>query len=177
MSTDTITGLEGEAQPRQQLLALFDEHYNPFVTLGHRLGPDALNVVLEELGGQKPHIPQPQNFWSGLEREVRDEQIRGQFRGNNYVELADEYGLSERQIRQIVDSQRREYKRAPETTKAVHVPNELYGDFEALTRRYGGVSMRELMAVALKASLAAPEVHKALREKFGEQTELQVVNG
>lgn len=43
-----------------------------------------------------------------VERNSRNDEIRAKFRGNNYRELAREYGLSEVSVRQIVDEWQRQ---------------------------------------------------------------------
>lgn len=90
------------ADDKKALLAQFGDDYSPLVELIRRLGPEQGEVVLEVLGGTKPHIPTAVNFWGSLSREVRDEMIRVRFRGNNLAELISEFGLSERQLRYIL---------------------------------------------------------------------------
>ena len=87
------------------LLASPDAPDEPLVRLGRRFGTAVVEAVLDELGGSKPHIPQRENFLAKLERAARDGEIRRRFRGNNYRELADEFGLCERQIKTIVNGQ------------------------------------------------------------------------
>lgn len=52
--------------------------------------------VRNEAGGSEIYIPSPS-------REARNLAIRQKFRGNNLDELADEFGLSRRQVERIVN--------------------------------------------------------------------------
>lgn len=92
---------------RARVLEHFSPEHSPLIEIGQRIGPDALNAVLEVLGGQKPHIPKAETFWASLEREIRNERIRARFMGNNHQELADESGLDVRQIYYIVHGRQR----------------------------------------------------------------------
>lgn len=88
---------------QSRLLAQFGPQHSKLVDLAHTLGVDGINRVLDTFGGEKVHIPTRDAFWDGLYRNVRDETIRAQFRGNNLGELAIEYRLTERQVRNILD--------------------------------------------------------------------------
>lgn len=90
------------SQRRDDLLGNFSDEHSDLVALGKRIGAEALQAVLEVFGGQKPHIPSAEDFWARLDREVRNERIRANFRGNNYAELAMAERLDERQVRRIV---------------------------------------------------------------------------
>jgi hypothetical protein len=85
-----------------ELLSAFDPDHSPLVELGQRIGPDALNCVLEVLGGEKRHVPTRENFWAAVQREIRDHEIRARFNGRNVRQLAAEYGLHWRMIYRIV---------------------------------------------------------------------------
>lgn len=87
---------------RAELLGRFDSGFSPWVELGQRIGPEALDAVLEILGGTRPNIPTRERFWVDLEREARDARIYAAFRGNNLLELAEAFQLSPRQVRRIV---------------------------------------------------------------------------
>lgn len=87
---------------KEDMLSNFDDEFSPFVKIGKRLGAAALDVVLEELGGLKPHVPTRESFWLKLERELRDRRIFVLFRGDNYPELALLFEMSEKQVRNIV---------------------------------------------------------------------------
>lgn len=156
---------------REQQLALLDtfsDEHNEFVALGKRIGPDALNAVLETLGGQKPHVPTPTSFWSGLVREVRDEKVRARFRGNNIDELAQEFELSERHIRNILatSKQRRAVARS-ESTRPVQVSVSRYDAVAGLAAEYV-VPMRTMIDALLDIALSLdPEISKMkLRERL-----------
>ena len=80
-----------------------DESKNrEFLELGQRIGAFALNELMEYLGGEKKHIPKADTFWNNLLRDVRDHEIKMKFKGNNYVELAEEYTLSARHVHRII---------------------------------------------------------------------------
>lgn len=76
---------------------------NAMVVLAARIGIDALAAVLDELGGQKAHIPTRQDFFRALyvprrDRHVRELSASGRF-GDD--ELARLFGLSRRHLRRI----------------------------------------------------------------------------
>lgn len=156
---------------REQLLDCFDGEYSPLVALAKQIGPEAIDKLLSELGGTKPHLPTSENFWSQLRREVRNESIRAQFRGDNIHQLSLETGLCERQIRAIVNSNVRQYRRAKEAAKAVHVPDSAYDPYANLAMVYG-VSVRALLACVLENALESEDVRKALEQEFGAQMAL-----
>ena len=86
----------------QQLLECFDAGWSPWVDLGQRIGVEALREVMEVFGGQKPHVPQFQEFTRKLTLEVRDRESRAKFHGDNYDELAGAYGIDPRHVRRII---------------------------------------------------------------------------
>jgi hypothetical protein len=94
--------MRSSEDPRRALLERFHPDHSPLVALGLELGPDVLDAVLRQLGPSKPHIPDREAFWVGLERELRDERIRVEFDGTNVCELAERYSLSPRWVRQIL---------------------------------------------------------------------------
>lgn len=153
---------------KQQLLEAFDPQYSPLVELGHELGPEVLERLLRKMGGQKPHIPSPENFWGNLEREVRDQRIRDRFRGNNYAELALEHDLSERQVREIVKSSPRNYKRPPDPRVPVKLPAELHGGLAAEAKRMN-VAARDLAAALLEEALADAAMMNRVAQRLGVQ--------
>lgn len=89
-------------EDREALLAHFSPEHSDFVRLAHRIGRRALEIVLEELGGMNTYVPKVENFYSKLWLEWRDECIRRADRGNNQAELASTWGISERQVREIL---------------------------------------------------------------------------
>jgi len=91
-----------EQDPRALLLAQFPPDHSPLVEIGQRLGPDALEIVLQVLDKPKAYVPEVDVFWAGLERDARDARIVAEFRGDNLTELAEMFGLSRRRIRQIL---------------------------------------------------------------------------
>lgn len=88
--------------PLDDLLVHFSPDHSAWVSVGHRIGGSALATLLEELGGTNLHVPTLEHFRLALWRRLRDEDIRARFRGNNYHEISADYGLSPRQIRNIV---------------------------------------------------------------------------
>lgn len=90
-----------------QLLASFSPDHSPWVALGQDIGGQALQRVLEHVGGTKPHVPMPDSFRADLVREIRDTDIRARFNGTNYDELSADTGLTPRQIRRIVHGPRK----------------------------------------------------------------------
>jgi Mor family transcriptional regulator len=62
-------------------------------------GRKAVRIIVEELGGLQIHMPSVRT----LEIEARDAQIRREFDGSNYRELALKYGLDLRWVRKIID--------------------------------------------------------------------------
>lgn len=89
---------------KDRLLAMFDSEYSPWVAIGQRIGAAALDVVLEELGGTKPHVPMQGTFWRGLERVVLRESIRHEHGkgGKTVQEVADSFGMTYRQTHHIL---------------------------------------------------------------------------
>ncbi len=106
MGTTQAGAMGEEARLSVHDKSMILEHYGPdagpLVELAKRIGPAAMDHVLELLGGERPVIPEPESFWAGLARKIRDERIRGEFTGNNIGELAAKYELCERQVRRIV---------------------------------------------------------------------------
>jgi len=60
-------------------------------------------VLVEELGGLRVSVPDLHD----LAREERNIRMRAQFDGRNYFELAFRFGISVRQVRNIIDGERR----------------------------------------------------------------------
>lgn len=69
--------------------------------LGHPKGTLALKAVCEKWGGETCYIPSQTELFLA----VRNEEIRRQFKGDNYEELALNYKITERQVRRIVNGQ------------------------------------------------------------------------
>lgn len=94
------------SEAKRDLLARFPKEHSIFVELGHALGPEVLDTVLRIFDGVGVTPPKAENFWRGLERELRNERICAEFNGGNYPELATRHGLTVRQVRNIVEAQR-----------------------------------------------------------------------
>lgn len=92
-----------EVSQSELLNCYSEEHPSDLVQLGKQIGADNLNRVLSVLGGRNVYVPTGEQFWKGLYREIRNEEMRAKFRGNNIKELALEYDLDERQVRRIVN--------------------------------------------------------------------------
>lgn len=139
---------------RVDLLSKFDVTYSDLVALGQRIGPDALNAVLETFGGQKIHVPTVTSFWSGLAREIRNEEIRARFRGNNLDELAHDYAMSEKQLRNVLARRGRKREGGVRSARAVIAcsTNKATSIRALAVRR--GVSMRTCVDQLIDAALA-----------------------
>lgn len=70
--------------------------------LAEALGLEVYLTLTELCGGTSLYIPKRES----LEREGRDRAIRAGFTGGNLRELAAAFGLSERQIRKILQGRR-----------------------------------------------------------------------
>lgn len=121
----------------QDLLEQFDHEFNDYVAFAKEQGPEALNALLERLGGQKVHVPTLVNFWTGLQRQVRNEDMRARFRGNNYKQLAIEYGVSEREARRIIHCAPRKYSPKTPPHRPVKLPDWLHAELAEIVDREG----------------------------------------
>ena len=73
------------------------------------IGLDNYKRLVNVFGGLSIYIPKA-DAW---ERMARDEQIRAEFDGYNFKELAGRYGLTEVRIRSIVSDKMREVRARP----------------------------------------------------------------
>lgn len=96
----TLGGSMPKSENRAALDGLFQRLCSDF---GEASGFSIIKTIVEELGGLRVSIPGLQD----LEREERDRRILSLFNGRNYIDLADRFGLSPRQVRHIVDGKRR----------------------------------------------------------------------
>lgn len=147
---------------KRALLEMFAVDHSPLVRLGHRVGIDALEAMLDEFGGLKPHVPTSDAFWGRLAREIRNTQIQGRFHGNNLAELQCEYGLCERQLRAILTGRtsRRGRREAAKVTRIS------YSAADALSGLAGNAPSRHLfnaLAVTLQRN---PEFAKAVNDEL-----------
>jgi len=85
------------------LLDMFDEGHSDLVELAKLIGLDGMRAVMQVYAGQKPHIPQYDNFINGLQRTARNNEMCNRFTGDNHGQLALEYKLDESQVRRIVN--------------------------------------------------------------------------
>lgn len=67
--------------------------------LADLIGLENYKKLVIAYGGLQLYIPKPDSF----SRTARNEQIRAEFTGSNFKELASRYGLTEVQIRSIVN--------------------------------------------------------------------------
>lgn len=120
----------------RDLLEQFDPEYNDLVAFAKECGPEALNKLLARLGGLKVHIPRPENFWHGLWRHIRDQDMRARFDGRNYGTLAVEYGISEREARRIIHKPARQYSKS-QRRRPIQIPEKLYQEICEIAQRDG----------------------------------------
>lgn len=151
------------------------------IAIAKKIGAEGLCQVLDELGGQKPHIPMTKSFRDKLARIERDELIRKEFDPGHdtwYRDLAEKYsyykglsGLSEKQVRNIVHSDRKVSARKPENYKPVklhHVLHEKLAE-EACVRN---TTMHGVLDVIVELALEDERIDEELTKKFGKQTSL-----
>lgn len=158
------------AAEKTTLLAMFDESYGDFVAVGKVVGAEHLEALLQALGGQKPHVPTPENFWQQLRRAARDEEMRRKFKGHNQQELAIDYRMSERQVRRILAAPARE-RRKPEPVKSLKVSVAVYARVAMLAQRLNA-SARTVHNVLVDIALALPDLDERLRAAFGGQRDI-----
>lgn len=158
---------------KAELLGAFADEYSPFVRMAKalvaQLGPvdgvAAFEVALAELGGQKPHVPMAANFWHGLSREVRNEQIRARFDGRNLVELALEFDMGERYLRDIVAGGPKRYTAKTEPRHAVKISDAHHAACMAEAERWQATE-RQVVDLALRFALDSPEFEAVLKARF-----------
>ena len=67
--------------------------------LGPELGPKAIKIIVEDLGGLPIYVPSQRT----LEIEARDKAIRADYeKGFLYTSIAKTYGLKTREVRRII---------------------------------------------------------------------------
>lgn len=94
---DIATSLYVQMRALDELARLADAHVA-------RLALQLTEGLRAEIGGSQPYLSKG----SGYELSLRDRQILAEYRGNNLDALAHKYGLTTRQMRNIVDAQIRE---------------------------------------------------------------------
>lgn len=163
-----------DSEKMTELLEHFDDNYHPLVKVAKVAGVEAVQALLDEVGGTKPHLPTWENFTAILAREVRNESIRAAFNGRNYSQLEIEYGLKERQLRQIIHGKPRNYQRHNEPTKTIKVSDEHHEKLELLAEDYGS-TVRAITDAVFTAALEHKDIHAALRKACGgEQTRMNL---
>ena len=88
------------ANPAAVRLSDIPEEYQDIV---ETIGMEHFLALVALCGGQSLYIP----MRASLERDGRDRDIRARFSGGNYRALAAQYRLSVRQVRRIVNGNRR----------------------------------------------------------------------
>ena len=83
-----------KSETRDALDSLFHRLCTDF---GEASGKTIIRTIIEELGGLRLSFPDMRE----MSREERDMRVRARFRGN-YEELASNFGLSPRQVRNII---------------------------------------------------------------------------
>ena len=84
-----------------------------FLRFGKEAGIEIVKFICEEIGAIRTSVPAVELFG----RIDRDWNIMRRFTGNNFEELALDYGLSSRQVRNIVHNCRRVRALIPRATK------------------------------------------------------------
>jgi len=152
---------------KSEILNCFTDDFNPMVFLAKAAGADVAERFMEYCGGTKPHIPTKGNFWQSLETQVRDETIRTRFNGENYGQLALEYELSDRHIRNIVHKEQRPQFRQVDNAKALRFRPDVVETLNQVAARYGNnVSPAAVANVIVQAAAQLPEVKAALDAAF-----------
>lgn len=161
------SGHNENSTDQAKLLEIFDDDFSEMVALGKRIGPAALNSLLEIFGGQKPHIPTVHAFWRSLEVTVRNEEIRARFRGNNLRQLVLEYELSERQLRNIVAGER--YVRPPLSAppRSFKLSEARASQVQALAEGHH-MTLRAMHEILIAVVLALPDLQQRVAAEIGQ---------
>lgn len=77
--------------------------------LAETIGIDAYRELVKQYGGTHIYVPEHE----GYKARQRNEQIRADFDGYNFRELARKYGLAESSIRRIVEDIKDNVRRRP----------------------------------------------------------------
>lgn len=77
--------------------------------LAETIGIEAYRGLVKQYAGMHIYVPEHETFKNGQ----RNAQIRGEFDGYNFRDLARKYGLTESSIRRIVDDMREKIRKAP----------------------------------------------------------------
>lgn len=174
---DTVTKIN-------QMLEMCDDEQSPVIALGKIIGAEALAEVMEEFGGQKPHIPTLDNFYDSLARDYRNKKMRDLFHPTHYGydRLAREFSgfmglgtLSERHVREIIHADQRTYKRKPEQYKPVKL-HKNYHHAIALKANVYSVPMATLLQELIDIAMKSEDTQQILDAKFGRQITLDVAS-
>ncbi len=77
--------------------------------LAETIGLEAYKRLVKNYGGMPIYVQQANSVMKG----VRDQELNEKFDGDNFKELAVEYGLSKNTVRAIVTPKRKELRSAP----------------------------------------------------------------
>jgi hypothetical protein len=92
-----------------------------FLRLAQRIGIDALAVVLDEIGGEKIHIPSREFFFHALFRQQRDEEItRRLANGESAIVIGLDLGIAQRTVQHIAQRHRSDDAAPPEMVDRCH---------------------------------------------------------
>lgn len=165
-----------DAKTKALLLQAVGPEHSDLTLLGARAGTEALDILMDILGGLKVHIPSPVKFWSGLAREIRNGKMRAEFNGSNYAQLAAAYSnfmglphLSSRHVRHIVHKPARRTKQKTERYRPIKIENELHARIASMAQRYGATLHHALGVIVMDALANDERVHHDLAESLNKE--------
>ncbi len=86
-----------------------DDVDDDLARVAKKIGPDAIDVLVEELSGSKIHIPDARCFWDRIKRIIRDKKIKREFNGKNLKEIRQKYNLRTSQVYSIARKRKKKY--------------------------------------------------------------------
>lgn len=98
----------GEAPTAYETALLAEAASSPgiddvWVLIATRIGANALAVVLDEIGGEKPHVPTRDAFFAELARRKRNERIVELLgSGKSRQEVARLFGITAETVRKVI---------------------------------------------------------------------------
>jgi len=100
----TIMITEGQEMPKSENRDALNEWFKCLLTdFGEASGMTVIKSFINCLGGLRINVPDMDD----MQRKERDRKIRNLFTGTNYNELSLRFGLTARQVRNILDNNRR----------------------------------------------------------------------
>lgn len=157
---------------KTELLECFDKDFNVFVEFGREYGVEALEAMLQKLGGTKPHVPMADSFWAKLKKAVRDEEMRARFTGNNIEQLGIDYELDPRQVRNIVTSRSMLYKRPRQPGTSVTLQRENYDACVSLAEDLE-MPIKTVANAIMESALRSDAVIASARKQLCAQIQLE----